>query len=206
MSCRQTRHISVAILAGGRNSRFNGQPKALIPWKGKPLIQYYLLQLQKYTDDLFVISNEPEQLFPFTKKVFPDQIAGRGPLSGIHAAVTRAVHPHVLVVACDMPFLPVALIPHLTAQTDKNPDRVIIPVHEKKTEPLFALWPSNLAGKLEYWLNRNNDLKILRFVDENAVGFYFDARALLHGDYLFFNINTPDDLRLARSMAVDRMA
>jgi molybdenum cofactor guanylyltransferase len=201
MRGRHNNPISVAILAGGRNSRFSGQPKALIPWNGQPLISHYLSKLRPFTDDLFVIANEPAQILPFYDRVFTDHIPGKGPLSGIHAALKNLAHPMVLVVACDMPFLPVHLIPFMIDQACLNPGKAIIPSQGKITEPMFGLWPSTSGEVLEQWLAGSNSLKIIDFVEYFKAVFYFDVSFLVDRDHLFFNINTPEDLKRANDIA-----
>jgi molybdenum cofactor guanylyltransferase len=200
MSYSNNTSASVAILAGGMNSRFSGETKALIPWKGNTLIQHYLLHLQQMTDDLFIISNEPELFFPFTTRVFKDVIPSRGPLSGVHAALSYAEHHSVIVVACDMPFLPVCLIPWLTGLAASHHDMVIIPSYQNRVEPLFSLWPQSVALLLEQWLKVSGDFKIRSFTDTNNLAFYPEVpQGMLH-EFSFFNINSPEDLARGNEM------
>ena len=80
--------ISTAVLAGGRSSRL-GRNKALLPLRGKTVIETVLDEVRRCVDSITIITNSPEE---FTNLGYPcraDLLPGGGPLSGIHAALTH---------------------------------------------------------------------------------------------------------------------
>ncbi len=183
--------ISVAILAGGQNSRFEGNLKALMPWRGAPLINHYISLFSNYTSQLMVVTNTP-QLFELpTVPMIPDLIPGYGPLSGIHSALSHAKNPKVLVTACDMPFLSAEMTNQLlTAATPES--KVTVPRHCDGHEPLFSVWPTEIKESLEVWLRAGKSPKILRFLEENDLIHEAPFDGL---EPLFANINTVAEYR-----------
>lgn len=190
--------VSIAILAGGKNSRFGFKPKALMLWEGEPLISRYLRLLSPLTADLFIITNSPEEYSGVSARMHPDIIPGNGPLSGIHAALQIAQHNYVLITACDMPFLPIKVVNDLMDKYIENPGKVIIPVHSAGKEPLLSLWPVTVKPLLDKWLENKSSLKILDFIDHYNLFQEFEAFA---DETLFMNINTREDLKSAQKMS-----
>jgi molybdenum cofactor guanylyltransferase len=178
--------ISVAILAGGQNTRFDGNLKALMHWRGEPLINHYISLFSKYTNNLMVITNTPERFNLPGIPLIPDTIPGCGPLSGIHTALSQAMHPNVLITACDMPFLSAAMTDRLL-QAPLPEHEVIIPHHAEGREPLFSVWPTNIKATLEVWLKSGKSPKIFHFLE----AYQLVKKASFDGhEMLFANINT----------------
>lgn len=192
--------ISVAILAGGANRRFGGELKAFMQWEGEPIIEQYLRELPPFTDDLFVISNTPEAFSHYNIRVYTDLIPDHGPLSGIHAAISYALHQHIVVVACDMPFLPVHLIPTLMQDAVSNPGKVIVPRHSEGVEPMFSCWPKEVQMKLDLWLQGSTSNKILQFAEAHALIKICDLDDQSIKAHMFMNINTQEDYLAAKAL------
>ena len=72
--------IAAYVLAGGRSSRM-GQDKALLPLAGKPLVEHMVAKLRRISDEVSILSNNPE-LARFAPLV-PDLRESCGPLGGI---------------------------------------------------------------------------------------------------------------------------
>ncbi len=189
--------ISVAVMAGGAGNRFGGRQKALIPWGDGTLLSNLLNKFSGLTDDLFVISNYPlpEEYGPIP--TYPDLIPGKGPLSGIHTALSTAKHPFVLVTACDMPFISPEAATFLAGFMSQKPGKVLVPAGENGPEPLFSIWPCDEKEILEKWLLDNHSLKIMHFLSSNdLLGLIPLNDAMAVGNH-FININTADDLESA---------
>jgi molybdenum cofactor guanylyltransferase len=182
-------HLSVAILAGGQNRRFGGEMKALIPWEGKPLIVHLISTLSPLTNDLMVITNTPDRFDLPGVPLIPDKISGYGPLSGIHAALLTAKGPLTLIAACDMPLLSVEVPKKMmTVATEKG--KVVVPQHRNGPEPMFSIWPTYLAKKIEAWLSKNRFPKILDFLKEEDL---LLALPMFEEEKFFANINSQDE-------------
>ena len=78
-----------------------GRDKALLPFKGRTLVECVAAEVHAVTHAVTVVGNISRHSYlsyPVIEDVFP----GRGPLSGIHAALTASRAEWNLIVACDI--------------------------------------------------------------------------------------------------------
>ena len=80
--------ITGAILAGGKSRRM-GRNKALLELAGKPVIERLVEQFRKTFAEVIVIANDT-QYGRFCDAVFSDIYYEKGPLAGLHSALTHA--------------------------------------------------------------------------------------------------------------------
>lgn len=100
--------LSAAVLAGGASRRM-GSDKALLTLADQTLLERAIAAVSVVADDVRIVGDR-EAYHRFGVPVAPDLYPGTGPLGGIATALRLARNEHVLVVACDMPFLSVALL------------------------------------------------------------------------------------------------
>ena len=103
-----------AVLAGGRSRRM-GTPKALVELGGRPLIAWPLAAAAEAGLEAVVVAKPGSALPPLEVPVWPEPEAPSHPLAGIVAALERAAPRAVVVLACDMPFVPADLLARLAA-------------------------------------------------------------------------------------------
>lgn len=93
-----------------------GQDKGLLPLNNRPLVVHVLDQLPvKHLDQIWLSANRNQAEYaalgrPVLTDLRPDFL---GPLAGIEAALSASTAPYILVVPCDVPRLPVDLLPRL---------------------------------------------------------------------------------------------
>src|SRR3989442_9925793 len=108
---------SIAILAGGRATRFDGRDKSALVVDGRTILDRQLDELSSLSDDVMIVGNNREGARAFQASValrtVPDIVPGCGPLGGLHAALTAARGDAVFVVACDMPYVTAAFADYL---------------------------------------------------------------------------------------------
>jgi molybdopterin-guanine dinucleotide biosynthesis protein A len=100
------------VLAGGRSSRM-GAPKALLPWRGKPLLEHVVDVLLEVCDHpVVVVAHTGQPLPPLPSQVVvaydPPAFDHGGPLVGLLAGlgVLLAHRTEIAYLgACDSPFL-----------------------------------------------------------------------------------------------------
>lgn len=184
--------VTVAIQAGGKSSRM-GRDKAFVELNGRPLIEIVRDTVQDLGDELILISNKPDAYAHLGLPMFADLYPDHGPLGGIYTAVSQAAHPHVLVVACDMPWLSRPLLTYmLSCRTTAD---IIIPRWGKFPEPLHAIYNKTCLPAIQNNLE-NGHLKITGFFNQVQVRF-IDQEVVKQFDEngrSFININTPEDL------------
>lgn len=133
------------VLTGGAGRRLGGQDKALIQLAGEPLLARTLRTLQDVTETQLVVGH-PDRHAGFGATVVSDQRTGAGPLAGLETALLHAATPRVLLVACDLPFLPARL---LRALLDAAPEaEVVLPVSRGFDEPLCARYATGVLPRV----------------------------------------------------------
>jgi molybdopterin-guanine dinucleotide biosynthesis protein A len=191
--------LSVAVLAGGQSARM-GTDKSFVRVLGRPLIESVLAQLRGLGDETFIVTNRPADYAYLGVPLFGDVLPGKGALGGLYSAVHSARQPHVLCVACDMPFVVRPLLDYLIGLIPEGD--AIIPRLRGEAEPFRALYARAClepmraaleAGKMRV-VSFFPDVRV-RFVDEPEID-RFDPRHLS-----FFNVNTPEDLERAQQLA-----
>ncbi|QEE44142.1 molybdenum cofactor guanylyltransferase [Rhizobium sp. WL3] len=194
--------VPAVILAGGLSRRM-GEDKALIRLGETPLALHVAARLAPQVSTVHL--NAPaEHVLSDTLPILSDSLPDRpGPLAGVLAGMTafseRPNAPtHVLTTPCDTPFLPRDLVRRLAEQADGG--TIVIAAAAGRTHPVTALWPVALAADLKLWLDDPTHRRVFDFVARHrtkTVEF-----PLFDGPFgavdPFFNINTPEDLALAR--------
>jgi len=194
------------VLAGGKSLRL-GRDKASIVIGGERLIQRVINLVAHLSDEIIVVTSEQQKglaLFSdLSAKVVVDIYPGKGSLGGIYTGLRASSFSHSLVVACDMPFLNLALLRYLVSLAVKFD--IVIPRLRGLVEPLHAVYSKNCLAPAEKLLQRSQ-LKIIDIFDKVKVRYVekeeidrFDPEHLS-----FFNINTQDDLNKAREMVSQR--
>ena len=131
--------ISIAIQAGGSSSRM-GMDKGQMLFNGQPLALRLLQRFSTISDDVFLISNDPEGYARLQIPICADKQPGQGALGGLYTALYYAKQPLVGVIACDMPFANVDLLQRMgQIALDEQAD-VVIPRANGQYEPFHAVY------------------------------------------------------------------
>ncbi len=185
-------NISVAILAGGLSSRM-GTDKSMLPLAGKPLIAHVIERTSLLGLPIMLITNTPEKHKQFNLPMHSDLYPGRGSLGGIYTALTSSPSDYTLCVACDMPFLNVALLRYmlnLCAGYD-----AVVPCDVGNYESLHAVYRRTCLASIQQRITEGN-LRIrdlysrlhTRLISPEEVNNFDPERRS------FMNLNTPEDL------------
>lgn len=199
---RESTTFSCAILAGGEGRRLRSE-KAMLSLDGDFLLEVLLQGLEGlFEETLLVVRNEFSPLRPFARggaRLVADLLPDRGPLGGIHAALHHASHPWCFVIGCDMPFPSRPLIARMKELAGPRP--AVVPRRGQYVEPLFSFYSTGLEEKAASFLE-SGGRKIHRFLEEIGPLYLEEEEiAALDPEGLsFFNVNTPEDLRLAEEI------
>ena len=197
--------VSGIVLAGGKSRRL-GRDKAVEPVGGEPLVLRVIGRLSQVTDQTVVVVADAERAaqlpLPKSARVAVDIYPGGGSLGGIFTGLSAADGDWGLVVACDMPFLNVALFLRMLGLREGAD--AVVPVLDGRPEPTHALYSKTCLPHMERRLEAD-DLKISRFFDEIKVS-YVSQNEVEDDDpdhLSFFNVNTQEDLDRAHSLVAD---
>jgi molybdopterin-guanine dinucleotide biosynthesis protein A len=192
--------ISGAILAGGESSRM-GENKAFVQIGGIPINERVIARLQPVVDELAIISNFPAEYAYLGLPVHTDILSGKAALGGLYTAIERASTPHTFVVSCDQPFLNTALLRYLAGL--RAGFDVVVPLNrEGYPQSMHALYGKTCAGPIRQRLEEDR-LKVIGFFPDVRVrGVSADEIDAIDPErWSFINVNTPDDLVVARQHA-----
>jgi molybdopterin-guanine dinucleotide biosynthesis protein A len=181
------------VLAGGRSSRM-GTDKAFLQFDGRTLLARALDLLQAITTEVRIVG--PGSRFAAYGAVVEDVYTGRGPLAGIHAALSCSTTELNLILAVDLPFVTESLLRFIVEQARTSGALVTVPRIAGGYQPLCAVYrrqfASVAAAALGAGKNKIDALfaaAITRILEEaELTRFAFTAA-------MFENLNTPADLR-----------
>lgn len=193
------------ILAGGRNRRFGGEIKALERVAGERIVERAAAALARVSARVVMVVNDPESYASVELEQRPDVSPGAGPLAGVHTALCWAAdegRPGVLVAACDMPFVSADLLARLWRLSADADGAVPESEGPRGVEPLCAAYRVSCLPAVESAIERD-DLRIVGFHEQvNMRRLPLEqVRTFGAPERLFMNVNTPEDLALARARA-----
>jgi len=195
--------LTLAIQSGGQSSRM-GQDKGLLDFLGKPLIAQVMGRLAPLADEVIVTTNQPESYRFLGVPLFPDLKPGRGALGGLYTALASAGHPLVAVVACDMPFASLALLTHARDLLLNGADDLVVPASgDGMYEPFHAVYRRETCLPAVAQAIESDQWKLIAWYPQVKVRALTSeelARFDPHG-LAFWNVNTPEELALAKQRA-----
>jgi molybdopterin-guanine dinucleotide biosynthesis protein A len=196
--------MTSAILAGGAASRMGGVDKANLSLNGRRIIERQIDVLRQVSDAIIVVGGPLDRFRDLNVRAVPDVRAGCGALGGIYSALRASTDPWTLVVACDMPFLSLALLQRLARPPSTEVD-VVMPVTRDGPQPLCAVYAARCADAVAQRIDRGL-FKVADLAEDvcvEAIG--PEELATYDPDGLMFvNVNTPHDYERAKTV-IDRM-
>jgi molybdenum cofactor guanylyltransferase len=195
--------ISGIILAGGRSLRL-GHDKVLEKIGDKSLLERVVSRIDPFSKNIIIVTAHERTFAPLAKhpkvKIVSDIFPGQGSLGGIYTGLVESSSFYNLVVAADMPFLNESLLRYMIEKSDGYD--FILPRVDDLFEPLHAVYSRNCIAPIKSILDQGKKVIIelfdyvrVRYIETEEVERY-DPKHLS-----FFNINTKEDLELAREIA-----
>lgn len=192
--------LTVAILAGGQSVRM-GTDKAFVRLRpdGPTIIETILAGVAGLGDETILITNRPADYAHLGKPMVTDVLPGKGALGGLYTALHSAARPHVLCLACDMPFVVRPLLDYLISLIPEGD--AIIPCLGGEAEPFRAVYSRTCLGPMRAALEAGK-MRVVSFFPNVRVRFVDEAEIDHHDPQRlsFFNVNSPADLDTARRL------
>ncbi len=188
------------ILAGGRNSRFNGSNKAFITLFGKTVLQRILEAFSGLFEDVLLITKSPMDYLHYDIHIATDVFPLSSSLTGVHAGLFYSHTPYAFFAACDTPFLKPETIQTVIAHIEKGCDAVI-PQTKAGLEPLCAVYARACLPAIETQIRQKRFQILAAFQKKRVVRIEEAVFREKDPDLVsFFNINSPQDLETAQQM------
>ncbi|NIP71722.1 MAG: molybdenum cofactor guanylyltransferase [Gammaproteobacteria bacterium] len=195
------RDLTGVVLAGGRGRRMGAKDKGLLPLAGRPLVQHVIDALAPQVGEVLVNANRNLGAYRrFGREVIPDaDDEYRGPLAGILSGMRYARADQILVVPCDVPFLPPGLVARFWRARARQASPACVAHDGQRTQPMFCLLHRELAPDVEQFLEAG----------ERKAGAWLERHHPVTVDFsdfpnMFLNINRPEDLAAAEQRFRER--
>lgn len=209
------------VLAGGLSRRMGGGDKSLLSLGGRSLLDRVIErlagQLPAGREGVVLNANgDPERFAEFGAPVTPDSVPGfAGPLAGVLAGLDYAAErgaERIVTVAADTPFFPADLVAGLEAAAEREgaplacaatPDESGV----LRDHPTFGLWRTDLREDLRRALVEEELRKVVRWTARHGCARAEFSVPLSQAGAIdpFFNVNTPDDMRVAEAYIAERI-
>jgi molybdopterin-guanine dinucleotide biosynthesis protein A len=183
--------LSVAILAGGKSTRF-GEPKANAYLGHKTLIDNSVMIGELISTNILIIKHPQQELKQSSIPTIGDIIPDCGPIGGIYTALENIETPWLGVLPCDMPFITPEIYEIIFAQ--RTEDRPVVALSENGMESLVSIWPKSLSAELHKHITKK-EFAINKLLKKfNAVQISMPETFTDYQPEYFFNVNYKKDL------------
>ena len=205
----QRQPITGFILAGGQSRRM-GADKAQLPWSSGTFLSHAVEILGDVASSVVVVGGSASAVPDVS--VLPDQFSGRGPLAGIHAALSHTKTDWNLILAVDMPLVTPALFSFIAEKCASSSAIAIVPQTGGRLQPLCAAYRRQLLPKIQKAIDAG-ELSIHRLLESLSTGIMEENPGgirvlredeLTANDFrleMLMNVNTPEDFGRARQVA-----
>lgn len=179
------------ILMGGKNSRMNGEKKALLKYKDKYFWQCISeAMLEAGVEQIYASVETVWQGLGLTQVV--DEYHQIGPLGGIITALEKQESDvdGILVTPCDLPRISPLLIKRLLDKFEETKLPVVI-VRDGMPNPLVAIYTFDCIPVLKKQIAEGN------YRARQWIGLIEHAEILLdeNEEFMLFNINSEEDYK-----------
>jgi len=184
------------VLAGGESTRM-GSDKAFLQVGGEILLARALRLAGAVCAEVRIVGSLAG--LSGYAAVVEDIYAKRGPLGGIHAALTSSATDLNLVLAVDLPFVEVRFLEHLVARARACDAVVVVPRAAGGWQPLCAVYRKAFTQTAEAALMQGKNRIDALFVSVKTE--VIDEDELIRVGFspsIFRNLNTPEDWEWAR--------
>ena len=192
--------VTAFVLAGGRSTRM-GADKALLQWGNETLLHRALNLAGAVAEEVRIVG-DATKFGGFTSAVVEDVYRDRGPLGGIHAALSSTASDLNLMLGVDLPLMKSEFLAYLITQARKSGAFVTVPNAGGGFQPLCAVYRREFASVAEESLRaaKNKIDRLFSKVSTRVIEEEELVRAGFSAD-MFRNVNTPEDLEQAKAKA-----
>ena len=201
-------NILGAILAGGQSLRMQGPQKSQLCLGNQPLIKLAIQRLAPQVDKI-VINGPRPQFERFAQTIVEDnpQYQQQGPLGGLLTSLRYAHRQGYTWLAscpCDAPFFPTDYL-HILNQAleqQSSPQQTYqcaVVCYENRLHSTFGLWSTTLITPLTELLDHHSERAMYHWLQQiESLQVPFNPKTTCC--HAFFNINTPEQWRVAQQI------
>jgi len=190
--------VTAFVLAGGKSSRM-GSDKAFLTLGEETLLSRALRIAGAVAEKVRIVGDARK--FAAFSQVVEDVYRDRGPLGGIHAALSSSATDWNLMLAVDLPFAGPEFLRYLLLRARESDAMITVPRAGGGLQPLCAVYQRRFVEVAEASLfegkNKIDALfakAVTRVIEEDEL-----ARAGFSTE-MFRNVNTPEELEMAEGL------
>ncbi|WP_198287571.1 molybdenum cofactor guanylyltransferase [Rivularia sp. PCC 7116] len=187
--------IATLILAGGKSSRM-GIDKALLLYKGKPMLQRVYQVAAECTQKVYILTPWVERyqnILPSNCNYLIETQPGKGPVNGLSEGLEQISADWILLLACDLPLLDVEIIQSWINKLSQIPASTLalVPRRADIWEPMCGCYRKEVKIELDSFLKsgKRSFQKLLSGIEVEALE--VDEKI----DLMLLNCNYPGDLK-----------
>ncbi len=181
---------TAAILAGGKSSRM-GFDKQLLMEDDRRILETVIETLKQEFSDILIVTAKPQLYDGMGVRLCSDAYPGKGPLAGVHAALSHACSQYVYLLACDMPVVNLPFIRHMKEKLLETGMDICASRYNDRMEPFNTFYSRALLGEVVHRLETGNS-SLFRFIHASRACVLSQEDAACYDKELrmFTNINT----------------
>jgi molybdopterin-guanine dinucleotide biosynthesis protein A len=130
-------NLTAFVLAGGKSTRM-GSDKAFLPWADGTLLSRAMKLATSVTPNMRIVGDRKK--FAGFGVVIEDIYRDRGPLGGIHAALSSTTTDLNLMLAVDLPLIEPRFLQFMIALAQATDAVVTVPYSDGVSQPLCAVY------------------------------------------------------------------
>jgi molybdopterin-guanine dinucleotide biosynthesis protein A len=190
--------VTAFVLAGGKSSRM-GSDKAFLRLGDETLLSQALKLGGTVAEAVWIVGDAKK--FAAFGRVVEDVYRDRGPLGGIHAALSGSTTELNLMLAVDLPFVTQKLLQYVLSRALESGAMVTVPRTGSGVQPLCAVYRRGFAEVAEQSLleGKNKIDSLFARVDTCVIEESELVRAGF-SEQMFRNLNTPEELEKAKEL------
>ena len=190
--------VTAFVLAGGKSSRM-GSDKAFLRLGDETLLSQALKLAGNVAEAVWIVGDAKK--FAAFGRVVEDVYRDRGPLGGIHAALSGSTTELNLMLAVDLPFVTQKLLQYVLSRALESGAMVTVPRTGSGVQPLCAVYRRGFAEVAEQsLLEGKNKIDSLFARVETCVIEESELVRAGFSEQMFRNLNTPEELEKAKEL------
>ncbi len=168
-----------------------GFDKQMLMEDDKRILETVIETLREEFPDILVVTAKPELYEGMNVCLAQDEYRGKGPLAGVHAALSGARSRYVYLLACDMPVVNLPFIRHMKSRLEESETDICACKYDERMEPFNTFYSQDLLPDVTHRLTTGNS-SLFRFIYSNRTCVIEQEEAARFDKELrmFTNINT----------------
>jgi molybdopterin-guanine dinucleotide biosynthesis protein A len=191
--------ITGVILAGGKSSRM-GVNKSFLKLGNQTIIERIVDLMKSIFSEVIIITNTPDEYKFLNLPLYEDIYKWKGPLAGIHSALTHSQTEKIFVLSCDVPLMSKKMIEYIIEYKSDKP--IVFCEAAGYHQPLVGVYSKNILSEIEKFINDNevNDKSFHQLLKSVNAEIIHPEQLSFYKNEMFTNVNKPEDMQLVQTM------